>query len=68
MKHHRRHPSGKLDPPQSRHARHVLFWRTRGPQYPIFVFGGATLAATRVLITATSFCHSFSGEILALAQ
>jgi hypothetical protein len=49
----------------------IYDWRTRGRPHPVYVFGGAALAALKVLnapISATEAWHSFAGAILTLAR
>jgi hypothetical protein len=49
----------------------IFDWRTQGRPHRVYVIGGATLVAVKLLalpISATSFWHSFAGGILALAQ
>lgn len=49
----------------------VFDWRTRGRPHPVYVYGGITLVAVKLLnwpISTTPLWHSFAGGILALAQ
>jgi hypothetical protein len=46
-------------------------WRTRGRPHPVYVYGGTTLLAMKLLnwpISTTSAWHSLAGGILAMAQ
>jgi hypothetical protein len=49
----------------------VFDWRTRARPHPVYSYGGAALAAVKLLnwpISITPAWHSFAGGILALAQ
>jgi hypothetical protein len=49
----------------------VFDWRTRGRPHPVYVYGGMTLVAVKLLnwpVSTTPLWHSFAGGILALAQ
>jgi hypothetical protein len=49
----------------------VYDWRTNGRPHPVYVYGGLTLVAVKLLnwpLSTTAAWHSFAGGILAMAQ
>jgi len=49
----------------------VRDWRSEGRPHPVYVYGGLTLVAIKLLnwpVSATAAWHAFAGGILALAQ